>query len=402
MDKKRLGRILGMVIILGALVAILAVLREVGINPQTDDAEVFANLIGIAPEVEGRIIEIHVRDNQFVRKGELLFEIDPIPYQYALETAESQQTALEGQIKDLERAIGSQNSGILSAKAARNSSQAKIASSDAAAEAAQAGIDEAKDELSRAQTDFNYAEDNVQRLEPLLVRQFVTVDQVDLARTARSIKAEAVRQARAHLAFAQAQWASAVAGQNVAQAGYEQSSAELEQSIKSVAILDPLIAQRQARAAAVNDAAYNLARCKVYAPFDARVTNLTISEGAYAHVGQQAFTLIDARTWWVIANFRETELKQIQPGMKADVYVMSRPDQKFEGTVESTGFGVTPDASLVGNISQGLPDVQRSLNWVHLATRFPVRVRIDAPSPEYFRVGASAMVIVGGAKTKKP
>ena len=169
-------------------------------------------------------------------------------------------------------------------------------------------------------------------------------------------------------------------------------------SRRIASLLDPLVAQREARDAAVKDAAYNLERCKVLAPFDARVTNLTISEGAYAHVGQQAFTLIDTRTWWVIANFRETELKRIQPGMKADVYVMSRPDEKFEGTVESAGFGVTPDTSLVGGLSQGLPDVQRSLNWVHLATRFPVRVRIDNTSPDDIRMGASAMVVVRGER----
>jgi multidrug efflux system membrane fusion protein len=201
--------------------------------------------------------------------------------------------------------------------------------------------------------------------------------------------------------LAEAQWSSAVAEQNEAQAAYEQSNAQLDQSMKSVTILEPLVAQRQAREAAVKSAAYDLQRCKVYAPFDARVTNLTISEGAYAHIGQQAFTLIDARTWWVVANFRETELRKIQPGMKVDVYVMSRPDRKFEGTVDSTGFGVTPDASLVGSLSQELPDVQRSLNWVHLATRFPVRIRIDEPSPDYFRIGASAMAVVRGNPTEE-
>jgi multidrug efflux system membrane fusion protein len=158
--------------------------------------------------------------------------------------------------------------------------------------------------------------------------------------------------------------------------------------------MDPLLAQREARAAAVKSAAYDLERCTVRAPFDARVTNLTISEGAYARAGQQAFTLIDERTWWVVANFRETELKRIQPGMKVDVFVMSRPGEKFEGTVDSTGFGVTPDVSLVGNLSQGLPDVQRSLNWVHLAARFPVRIRVTPPAADVFRVGASAMVAV--------
>ena len=390
------GRILGVLIVLGAVGASLAVVREIRRNPQTDDAEVFANLIGIAPEVSGRIIRISVKDNQFVRQGELLFEIDPVPYQYALETARSQQAALEGQVKDLRRAISAQDSAVVSAKANTRSSEARIGSTGAAVEAARAGVDAAQAELARAQADYAYAENNVLRLEPLLNKQFVTVDLVDQARTSRSVKGEAVRQARARLAVAEAQSAAAFAQQKEAEAGYEQSNAQLDQSIRSVTILDPLIAQREAREAAVKNAAYDLERSKVYAPFDARVTNLTISEGAYAHAGQQSFTLIDARTWWVIANFRETELKNIQPGMKADVYVMSRPNQKFEGTIDSVGFGVTPDASLVGSLSQGLPDVQRSLNWVHLATRFPVRVRVDSPSPGDFRIGASAMVVMRG------
>ena len=399
MTRSVFGRILGLLIVAGAAAASLAVWRETRINPQTDDAEVVANLIGIAPEVNGRIVKINVKDNQFVHKGDVLFEIDATPYQHSLETARSQQATLEGQIQDLKRAVEAQESAVLSAASNTKSAQAKIASAEAGIEAAKATIDAAKAALSQASADYAYAENNVLRLEPLLNRQFVTVDLVDQARTSRSVKGEMVRQARSRLALAEAQWASAVAQQNEAQAGYEQSNSQLDQSKKGVAILEPLVAQRGARDAAVKDAAYNLERCKVVAPFDARVTNLTISEGAYAHVGQQTFTLIDTRTWWVIANFRETELKRIQPGTKADVYVMSRPNQKFEGTIDSTGFGVTPDSSLVGGPSPGLPDVQRSLNWVHLATRFPVRVRVD--SPEDFRMGASAMVIVRGKATKE-
>ena len=401
MTRKVIGRILGLLIVAGTVVACLAVWRQIRTNPQTDDAEVSANLIGIAPEISGRIVKINVKDNQLVHKGDVLFEIDPIPYQHSLEIAQSQQATLEGQIRDLERTIGAQGSAVVAAASNTRSSQARIASAEAAVQAAQASVDAAKAGLSLTEADYSYAENNVLRLEPLLNKQFVTVDLVDQARTSRSVKGEAVRQARSRLAFAQAQWASAVAQQNEAQAAYEQSNAQLDQSKKSVVILEPLIAQRQAREASVQNAAYDLERCKIYAPFDARVTNLTISEGAYAHVGQQAFTLIDTRTWWVIANFRETELNRIQPGMSADVYVMSRPNQKFVGTIDSTGFGVTPDASLVGGLSQGLPDVQRSLNWVHLATRFPVRVRIEQPSSEDFRMGASAMVIVRGSAAKE-
>ncbi len=396
MTKKTVGRLLGVLIVAGGVAAAATVWRESHLNPQTDDAEVFANMIGIAPEVNGRIVRIAVKDNQFVRKGDTLFEVDPIPYEHALETAQSQQAALEGQIRDLQRSVTAQESAVVSAASNSRSAQAKIASSEAAVEAAQASIDAAKAALSQATADYAYAENQVLRLEPLLTRQFVTVDVVDQARTSRSVKGEGVRQARSRLAVAEAQWSSAVAQQNEARAGYEQSNAQLDQSRKSVAILDPLVAQREAREAAVKDAAYNLERCKVVAPFDARVTNLTISEGAYAHAGQQVFVLIDTRTWWVIANFRETELNRIKPGSKADVYVLSNPNHRVRGTIDSTGFGVTPDVNLVGEVSQGLPDVQRSLNWVHLATRFPVRIRMDSAMAEDFRMGASANVVIRG------
>jgi multidrug efflux system membrane fusion protein len=398
-SRQKIGRALGVAIVLGAVLAISAVLRQVTRFPQTDDAEVSANWIGIAAEVNGRIVAINVTDNQFVKRGDQLFEVDPQPYEYALETARSEQAALEGRIADLQRTIAAQTSGVASAKAVVQSAQARIASADAAVDAARAAIDGARAEASRAEADYAYAENNVQRLEPLLTKQFVTVDLVDRARTSRAQSGEAVRQARARLALAEAQSMAAIAQQREAQAGHEQSHAQLQQSISSVAILEPLVAQRPGRAAAVKNAEYDLARCKVYAPFDARVTNLTISEGAYAHVGQQAFTLIDTRTWWVIANFRETELRRIQPGMHADVYMMSEPNQRFDGVVDSLAFGVTPDPSLIGTLSQGLPDVQRSLNWVHLATRFPVRVRVTSASLEPFRIGASATVVVRGQPT---
>ena len=146
----------------------------------------------------------------------------------------------------------------------------------------------------------------------------------------------------------------------------------------------------------MKNARYNLDNCRVYAPFDARVTNLTISEGAYAHVGQQVFTLIDARTWWVVANFREGEISNIAPGMRADVYVMSRPSRRYSGVVESVGFGVTPDPDVTGRLGSGLPEVQRTLNWVHLASRFPVRVRVEKPPADLFRISESAVVTIRG------
>jgi multidrug efflux system membrane fusion protein len=228
------------------------------------------------------------------------------------------------------------------------------------------------------------------------VKQFVTVDQVDRARTTEVAQAQTLKQAESQLRQAEAALDATVAQEQRSKAIVAQSRAEHQQAQHAVTTLEPLINQRGAKASAIDTARYNLNNCRVYAPFDARVTNLLISEGAYAHVGQQMFTLIDARTWWAVANFREGQLPHIAPGMRADVYVVAKPTVRFAGVVDSIGFGVTPNPDVVGSFAQGLPDVQRTLNWVHLASRYPVRVRVENPAPDLFRVSASAVVVIRG------
>jgi multidrug efflux system membrane fusion protein len=378
-----------------ALLGLLALYRA-NHYPRTDDAEVFANFIGIAPQVDGPIVRLNVRDNQFVRKGDLLFEIDERPYQYALERALSEQAALEGQITDEQRRIAALVSAVSMSQAGIHSSQSDVNRWAAAVDQARADVSNAEQGVNRAKAEWTYASNNLHRLEPLLTRQFVTVDQVDRARTSETAEAEALKQAESQLRLSQAGLQAALAQYERSQSVVDESKAYHEQAQHAVTTLDPLTNQRGAKASSVETARYNLGNCQVYAPFDALVTNLNLSEGAYAHAGQQVFTLIDARTWWAIGNFREGELQHIVPGMRADVYVMSKPNLRFKGVVDSVGFGVTPDPDVFGRLEPGLPDAQRTLNWVHLASRYPVRVRVQNPSPELFRVGESAIVTVRG------
>jgi multidrug efflux system membrane fusion protein len=337
-----------------------------------------------------------VRDNQFVRKGDLLFEIDERPYQYALERALSEQAALEGQITDEQRRIAALVSAVSVSQAGIHSSQSDVNRWAAAVDQARADVSNAEQGVNRAKAEWTYASNNLHRLEPLLTKQFVTVDQVDRARTSETAEGEALKQAESQLRLSQAGLQSALAQYERSQSVVDESKAYHEQAQHAVTTLDPLTNQRGARASAVETSRYNLGNCRVYAPFDALVTNLNLSEGAYAHVGQQVFTLIDARTWWAIGNFREGELQHIVPGMRADVYVLSKPSLRFTGVVDSVGFGVTPDPDVFGRLEPGLPDAQRTLNWVHLASRYPVRVRVQNPSPELFRVGESAVVTIRG------
>ena len=393
---KELSRWVSIGVVLGALALGLVVLYHTNHSPRTDDAEVAANFIGIAPQVEGPIVRLSVHDNQVVRKGDLLFEIDERPYQYALDKAVSEQAALEGQISDERRKIAAQVSAVSVSQAGIHTAQADVGRSSAAIEQARADVSHAEQGVSRAKAEWTYASNNLHRLEPLLAKQFVTVDQVDRAKTYEIAQAEALKQAESQLLLSQASLKATMAQYERSGAALDERKAQHEQARNAVMTLEPLVNQRGARTSAVRDARYNLDNCRVYAPFDALVTNLTISEGAYAHVGQQIFTLIDARTWWAIANFREGELSHIKPGMRADVYIMSRPDLRFSGVVDSASFGVAPDPDRIGHLGPGLPDVQRTLNWVHLASRYPVRVRVENPAPDLFRVGESAVVTIRG------
>ena len=396
----KIGRVLGGVlsaaIVIGALALGFVVLYHANYYPRTDDSEILANFIGIAPQVEGPILRLNVRDNQFVKQGDLLFDIDDRPYRYALERAISEQAALEGQVADERRRIAALVSAVSVSQANIQGTEADVMRWAAAVDQARADVANAEQGVDRVQAEWRYANNNLHRIEPLLVKQFVTVDQVDRARTSEIAQAQSLKQAESQLRLSQAGLQSALAQEERSRAMLQQSKAQHEQTQNAVTTLEPLVNQRGARASAVKTARYNLDNCHVYAPFDARVTNLTISEGAYAHVGQQVFTLIDARTWWAVANFREGQLQHITPGMRADVYVLSKPNVRFSGVVDSIGFGVTPDADVVGRLTTGLPDVQRTLNWVHLASRYPVRVRVENPPSDLFRISESAVVVIRG------
>ena len=394
------GRVITLVMVLLAGVGLIFVYSVATRHPQTDDAEIFANYIGVAPVVEGPILHLNVADNQRVKQGDLLFEIDDRPYKYAVDHAVSDQAALEGQIVDEQRRIQAEVHAVTASGAATRIATANVERAQASVGEAEADVAHSEAALDRAKTEWAYSENNLHRVEPLLVKQYVTVDQVDQARTTERAGEQSVHEAESQLALNRAHLNSMLAALAQARASSEQSTAQFHQSQSSVLTLDPLVAQRQGRDSAISDAQYNYDHCRVYAPFDARVTNLVISQGAYAHIGQEIFTLIDTRVWWVLANFRETQLKHIQPGMTADVYLMSDPALRYTGVVESTGYGVIPDPSILGRVTPGLPDVQRTLSWVHLASRYPVRIRIELRPSDAVRLGESAVVVIRGYERK--
>lgn len=390
-NRKRLGRVIGVTAVVGASVILLLAVLDTNRYPRTDDASVRANVIEIAPEVSGRLIELPVKDNEFVKKGGLLFVIDPRPYEYALQQALSDQEALEQQIVDEQRRIAAQRSAVEAAQAGVHNSRTGIKTAGSSVELAKASVSRAQAAVAAADAHLKYTTNDLHRIEPLLKKQYVTVDQVDQANTALSVAQGNYDEAQAALAQAQAQLRQAELREEEADISASESQAKLGQAIHTVDTVDTLMSERPAKAAKVLSARLDLERCRVVAPFDAYVTNMNIAEGAYARPGGAIFTLIDARTWYVIANYRESKIKNIQLGDHVDVYLMGHPERRFNGRVESIGFGVFPED---GQVAAGLPQIERTLNWVHLSTRFPVRVRVTDPDPHLFRIGATAVTVV--------
>ena len=389
--RKVIGRLLGLGVIAGAIVASLMAVYDTDKQPRTDDASVRANFIAIAPEVGGRLVQLPVKDNAFVKKGDLLFEIDPRDYQSALKQAMSDQNNLEQRIIDTRRKIAAENSAVEAASATLRTSETAIKTAASAVETAKATVTRAQANVATASAHLSYATNDFHRIQPLLLKQYVTVDQVDQADTAVRVANGGYEQAQAALAEAQSQERQAELKLSQATDESLGSKAKLGQAMNVVDTPDILESQRPAMTAKVERARLDLERSRVVAPFDAYVTNLNISEGAYAHAGSAMFTLIDARTWWVVANYREGKIRNIHVGSKVDVYLMGHPDRRFDGVVQSLGYGVFPED---GNVADGLPNIQRTLNWVHLSTRFPVRILIQNPDPTLFRIGATALTIV--------
>jgi multidrug efflux system membrane fusion protein len=390
-DKAKLGRLLGISIVSLALLFLIISVVQVDRHPRTDDATVRANAIAFAPEVEGRLVQLLVQDNQVVHKGDLLFVIDPRPFEYALAQAKADQATLEGQIDDERRHIAVEHSAVGTARAGVTGSQSGMSVAQASYLAAKATVEHAAAAQSSAQAQLRFAQNDYDRIAPLLAKHYVTVQQVDQAQTVLSVARQSYQEASSQLLQAQAQESMALATKESAAASFQAAQSKLGEAQHTVDNLVTLMAERPNREAKVHQAELNLEWCYVRAPFNGYVTNMNISQGAYAHVGTPMFTLIDTNTWWVLSSYRESMLKHIHPGMHVEVYLMEHPTRRFDGVVDSVGRGIFPDD---GAVEDGFPAVDRTLNWVHLSARFPVRIRVTNPDPSMFRVGATAITIV--------
>jgi multidrug resistance efflux pump len=311
-----------------ALVFLYSIIAD-RMTPYTSQAVVQAYVVRVAPEVSGRVLELGVVDNQKVNAGELLFRIDPEPYAIAVKKAEA---------------------------AVDNVGQ-KIGANTAAVAAAQERLVE-----GRAQRD-NIVEQAKRVLE--LVEKGV---------------------------YAKAREDRAKAEIEAAEAAVREAEAELEKAKEQLGPQGADNPELREAMAALEKAKLDLLRTNVIAPSDGVVTNLQLTLGQFANVGQSVLTFIDARDVWFSANFRENTLESIKPDAPVEIVLDVFPGRVFDGKVENVGWGVSQ-----GSIdpATGLPKITAPVGLTRTPQRFPVRINLD--QKDYLpgmRLGSQANVIV--------
>jgi multidrug resistance efflux pump len=368
---QRLGRIVSYASIAAGVLTLLVVWNQIQRYPRTDDAYLRANTVGMAPRVFGQIVELPIRDNQIVHVGDLLYRIDPRPYEVALARAEAKLAVVDFDVRALNDAV--------------KVADAKIETARAEVARANAEVNRRTADVTAAKARADYAQDYLSRVKPLLEQQFITADRVALAESDMQAAKAAVAAAEAGVVNAQA---TVVA----AQSAVVSAEAEQKQARNALAQVGDMNVRVAAAKVEVDDAKLNLQYCEVRATVEGWVTNLNTNVGAFVKVGDTLFSLVQNTEWWVMANFLETEIEQIRVGQEVAVYIYAYPGHRFKGTVQGIGWALY---QANGATQQSLPDVKPTLNWVRLAQRFPVRITLEPFDAQYpYRMGATVTAIV--------
>lgn len=301
--------------------------------PTTADAYLQAHVVQIAPQVSGKVLQVYAQENQPLAAGEPLLLIDPQPFQIALELA----------------------------KARYDATRQEVTAAQAAVQAAEAMVAERQAQLSQAQQ-------NVDRIVPLVRQQLQSPAEGDAARDA--------------LAAAKAQLAAA--------------RSELELARRKLGEPGADNAALRAAGAAVAQAELDLEHARVQAPVSGTVANLTLRPGSVVERDTPLFAMVEQGRWWVEANYKETDLLRIAPGMAATISVDMYPGIHFRGVVES----ISPASGVAFSL---FPPENATGNWVKVTQRFPVRVLVTDPDPVHpLRMGASAEVTIDTLAARRP
>jgi membrane fusion protein (multidrug efflux system) len=347
----------------------------------TDDAQVSGHVSPVATRVAGTIIAVHVNDNQPVKAGDVLVEIDPHDYEIAVSRAEADLAAAEAAASAARSTVpvtsATTSSQLDVARTGTTNAEAALHAAERETDASRAKLNVAKAKLAEVTATATKAAQDLERLKPLVAKDEVSKQQFDAT-------VSADQSARAAVESAQAAIAEAQANVDVADAKKEQA-AGMVNSAKSqataAATAPEQVATIEARAkgaeaqvlqmrAALDQAKLNLERATVRAPSTGVVSRKSIEVGQIVQVGQPLLALTALDTVWVTANFKETQLREMRTGQRADVSVDAYGGRRYTGHVDSIAAATGATFSL-------LPPDNASGNFVKVVQRVPVKIVID-------------------------
>ena len=327
-------------------------------NPWTRNGQVRAQVIQITPRVSGPLVKLPVKDNQFVKAGDLLFKIDPRTFEADLEQARADLDNTRDQIEALAKQVEA-------AQAEVEAAEATIKQSEAAIKGYAGRVVESNKEYKRQRT---------------LDKQGAT-------------SKRAVETARANWVAAVNQKANAEAQLLQMQASLSEANANLAKAQADLGAPGDQNAQVRLGKAEVRTAELNLEFTQQKSPVDGYVTNLNLRLGSQAVANQPIMALVDVNSYWVTGFFRENYIEDIRKGDRAIVTLMSYPDKPLEGSVDSLGWGIAQQDGSTG--FDLLPNISPTFEWIRLAQRVPVRIHLDkVPEEVKLRVGTTASVLV--------
>lgn len=352
----------------------------------TDDAQVDGHITPVASKIYGRVARVLVDDNQVVKAGQTLVQIDPGDYQAAVDQAKAALALAEGEARsagvDVPRTSETVNSGSSSAQAQLSGAQADLVRAQATYEQAQTAdlaVAQANVEKSRANAEL--AKADLERYKPLMEKGEISKQQYDAAKanadaTASALVADQQRlaQARRNVDISRAQLEAAKARVDQASAGVVSAEADKKRvAMRSADAQAKLAAVDRARAQ-LEAAQLNLSYCNIIAPVDGVATHKSVEPGQIVQAGQGLLVVVPLQSVWVTANFKETQLRNMKPGQKAYVKVDTY-GKTFSGHLDSI-------AGATGAVLSLLPPENATGNYVKVVQRIPVKIVLDPIAPD--------------------
>jgi membrane fusion protein (multidrug efflux system) len=362
-----------LVVGLTALIVGVRYVRYAMNHESTDDAVVQAHVVAVSPRVASNVSRVHINDNWHVAQGDLLVELDPRDFEAKLAQARanlagavSQHRAATINVRVAETTYGAAmalgEAGVQTAQRQEEGAHSQVAQAQAKVVAAEAEATRAAADVKRYEELQQYGAVTRQERDQAVATNRTAAANLEAARKAEQAAVDSLRQVQSQIEEAKARLASARAAPE--QVAYSRAQA--------VQVSDQ-IAQMEA---AARQAELDLSYTKIYAPQSGRITRKSVEPGVYAQVGQTLFSIVPDQVW-VVANFKETQLRYMRPGQPATVHVDAYPDKVFKGHVDSIQAGSGAAFSL-------LPPENATGNYVKVVQRVPVKIVIDeAPDPAH-------------------